>query len=127
MKANELRIGNRIKYSSFEGIKKELRDSYVIVDGDVLRFLSNFKTELGVELWYLPIELTEEILFKLNKNKVLKEFDELDINKVVFEFRNNKLYFTAGGGATLSDPIEYLHELQNFVFLFSKKELEINL
>jgi len=122
MKANELRKGIFI-----QDIDTKRKGYITKINGNKLTVKLENSTLIQHFEEFEPIELTEKILFKLNKNKVLKEFDELDINKVVFEFRNNKLYFTAGGGATLSDPIEYLHELQNFVFLFSKKELEINL
>ena len=138
MKANELRIGNKIIGKKTYG-------------GDVLTF-KNFNDDLDVAFFsdgsiheigeFLtdcdPIPLTEEILLKCGLFKhqytngilVTEWHDDEHIGDSEFEISDesnesgNFYYYSKRGCDT---EIKYLHQLQNLYFALTGEELEINL
>jgi len=73
-----------------------------------------------------PIPLTEEWLLKFENVSINIHGEVIVYNEnsngfeiVIFEFKHGNLYYTAGEGAKLSPPIEFLHQFQNYVYLLS--------
>lgn len=138
MKANELRLGNWIKY----------KNSYAKVENMSSRFIMDTSDYVGVRYtggWYTmcvstafkPIELTEEVLLKIGFSKYndviniysfenesviviyapdLKLLRIEDIKSDILIDRNVRL-----------NNVEYLHQLQNVYYLLIGKELEVSL
>ena len=114
MKANELRIGNWVKYG-IEYVK-----ICSIHEDDILDS-------------FIPIELTADLLEKLDIKKINQTlFDKVQFGKECYydisELRliyKNKSFYHAITGQDIK--IKYLHQLQNLYFALSSKELEIEL
>jgi hypothetical protein len=116
--ANELRIGNLIKYIA--------SGQWVEVNGDVMIGM----IENGFEE-FCPINLTPEILEKcgfqpFQKNNFFKSYitidDRGDGNWVVAEFDQ-----VDGNIHLFRNTIKYLHQLQNLYFALAGEELKLNL
>lgn len=113
IQANELRIGNLTQ----QGEVKNFFESGVHVGyGKTYNF-----NELE------PITLTEEWLLKCGADfKKKSNHNECDIQNICFEFNENlNLIYTAGEGVKLSEPIEFVHQLQNLYFALTGEELQI--
>ena len=135
IKANELRIGNRIKYNNDKSLRDELINKEVIVTADVIKWASN-----PSENCYEPIPLTPEILERCGFEK--KEEDgvitfTLEIKGIADHGDNEyKLFGIKSKPAFVqidytvnrywaAKPIYYLHQLQNIYNALTGEELEI--
>ena len=115
--ANELRIGNWIKtlptrterqvdlFMLSEWYDHENNDDYNYGD------------------WLQGIPLTEERLLKLGLHKQTQ--NEWVINNEVYQFKGEKLHYTAGEGIFFGIGFSYVHLFQNFHFAISGQELEM--
>ena len=130
MKANELRIGNRIRHKNENGI----------FDLKVIALSANSVTVAYNGEWMLdensiePISLTEDILRKckeLREGKSANGQTIFRVTKSMWEIGdaiehweetefNEDCFFIYGLGT-----FNYLHELQNWYFMKEKKELEV--
>lgn len=145
IKANEIRVGNYVEYSTIsDDYTKVLRKIYV---NDLIRIY-----ECDYYFIYNPIPLTEEIFLKCGFNKLKDDnwgdFIDMWVDKVDFvcvlikdnvfigkDSKTNIYYFLVtrtGNGEymyfeAISAPMEYLHTLQNYYVTFKGEELEINL
>jgi len=124
MKPTELRIGNYIYSNNFNSICKiemflGLADVTLI---NLYGYDEHYKSIDELK----PIPLTEEWLLRF-ENVSINIYGEVIVeNKnsngfeiIIFEFKYGNLYYTAGEGAKLSPPIEFLHQFQNYVYLLS--------
>jgi len=120
MNANELRIGNYIHVSeegSLEVLKIDLND------------MCNLECTIDKDM-FEPIPLTEEWLLKLGAKQYM--FDDIKTNEYMF----NK-WFTVSlvneqgfcqlclSNRYLPVHLEYVHQLQNMVWILTNKELTI--
>jgi hypothetical protein len=148
MTANELRIGNLIKFDNLIGDKR-----IVTITG---RFFTSFNNEDGMEInnFYQPIPITEEILLKCGFDvnpisKIVKSFQKTVkitmANSEILSLSKNSdkngywyLVFRQGDNTEnhrmhindlvfLRRDLQYLHQLQNFYFALTETELEITL
>lgn len=120
IKANELRIGNLIKYgvhtapvlSIFNGTSGNVKSDNPYV---CLPFPGEIRNLYEIE----PIPLSSEILEKcgLINNEVFPAIE-------YFSIKDGSLYFERNYTAV---NIEYLHQLQNLYFALTGEELVINL
>jgi len=126
MKANELRIGNYVKYSDFASAKKS---EIVMVDISDLILLKNM-----VEgCFYDPIPLTPEILVKAGfeetyNSRFRVKFDHITHGEIGYTFSDIENYY--GKGFRYYDhhiDIKYVHQLQNLYFALTGEELPIEL
>ena len=130
MKANELRLGNW--FMAFE-IDKDHGEEYFKIES----FSQNKEKTLGVEFrngscWSIidlidPIPLTEEWLIKLNYSDAIfengySEYELLSNGKMTIYLGEEDGRFSGGQYWV---ELNYVHELQNFVFATTKKELTI--
>lgn len=135
MEAKDLRIGNKVKqfiYDFYEDKRyKTEQFEYTEVDLIILEVIQ--KGEFESEL-FEPILLTKDFFkeIKLSKHnvsdyKLCEEFYLTEANHL----NSNEWYLYKYGGydedVLIGEPIKYLHELQNIVYLLKKVELEINL
>lgn len=140
MKANDLRIGNWIKYEDKLVQVVQLSSLMILCQRDENQFLVNCEPKV-----FQPIELTEELLlkigFELMNTKNHKGFEMVrEIEEDVYEFLVFKIFSdntllhmrkSKGGGFEYGEftkrGIKYLHELQNAYFLLTNQEMEIEL
>ena len=137
MKANELRIGNWIKYEDKLVQVVQVSSMMILCQRDENQFLVNCAPKV-----FQPIELTGDILIKAGYFK--KGYHEIyfmtpcvycyDYYISCQNIKDNKYSFVASGykNGELKrqirlDNIQYLHELQNIFFSFTNQELEIKL
>ena len=125
MKNTELRIGNvfKEKYSGDLLVVSELTENRITFD-----YQTNEKWQSE------PIELTEEILLKCgfentfhSTNKDCFYHKELDFIIFLKSFIRNINYPYIDVLRGESIRIDFLHQLQNLVFVLKGEELEINL
>ena len=129
MKANELRIGNYVRYC----------DNNYQIQQIIKR---NGKYALIFEYLYHgvwideveKIEITEDVLLKCGFELIYDGYyiKELYlIQDIRFDFLINKQNFELSGltykGDTYYHNVRYLHELQNLYYAITKQELEVNL
>ena len=126
LKAQELRIGNLVKYTSGFFNKTRIKS----VDMVVLSLLLNKHDEL--KNGYTAIRLTEEWLLKFGFEKKTgiyrKSFDEQVIGIGLdgsFGLYNNERRWRIGSSFCGNNRIIYVHELQNFFFALTGVELEL--
>ena len=132
IQANELRIGNtvavnsqkaysgekyiRVQSISSESINMDFRD-YNLEDLEPVTLTHEILEKCGAKkVQYKKntvVYLLGELLFRLVDNACLLCIETIDDY-------NSSLY-------TITEPLIYLHELQNLVFAITKNELEIKL
>ena len=139
MKANDLRIGNWVKYEDKLVQVVQLSSLMILCQRDENQFLVNCAPKV-----FDPIELTEEVLlkigFKKNKYDWWKYFpgreNEISIlmtdNYTIIEYANlfhcPEDVTEVNYNSRLEFPRRiYIHELQNAYFLISNQEMEIEL
>ena len=141
MKANELRIGNWIKYEDKLVQVVQLSSLMILCQRDENQFLVNCAPKV-----FQPIELTEEVLLKIGfKNCNARYVDIYKIEKWIDEFNfisidyrdlrnsNTTLNITHINDETynqctlLKNNIKYLHQLQNAYYCLTNQEMEVNL
>jgi len=132
MKANELRIGNIIKYI----------DKPIICDINTIYAVSKC---VEPTILYSPIPITDEWLLKLcfeNTDKLglfwdlkMPNFDSIlqvwCVNKKISSILqvwcvNKKISICRNGIAAYHSDCNYVHQLQNLYFALTGKELKIN-
>ncbi len=120
IKANDLRIGNYIW--------NPVQQCYTKVNLQVLsNIISDDYYKRKNEYRFQEIELTDEILLKCGFNR---NHDEYELEGFIIEEAGcGEYYYTAGEGVKLNQlPIQYLHALQNWYYLYQgDEELEIKL
>ena len=136
MKANELRIGNWVKYRIYDEMDtpKEY-DTYSKIDAEDLLYLHQNPDDKD----FKPIRLTAKILKKCKLNKSIctipykqveyytEDYDWFltkhgNIWVVGFDYEDGQgqMYFA-------HNCLQYLHQLQNFYFSTKGEELEVTL
>ena len=139
MKANELRIGNWIKFDNHLGDKRD-----VLVTPRMFRQLGmDLSENLNLELngYHLPIPLTDEWLVRFGfKNRFLEVICQNNkVLEIEFDGTNDNIYQTEicvyeriiVDGETESDKVNYIninhikhvHQLQNLYFALTGDEL----
>ena len=116
MQAQELRIGNYIKWI----------DNVVKVDLEIMKLVSENPD------WAKHIEITDEILLGCGLKK--DDYDDdiflielVDCNRFECYKNYEGNYFVANTPYHLFAKLNGVHELQNAYYLATKEELEINL
>lgn len=112
MKANELRIGNTIFNSREE--KNQIVNLFIL--DSLIKQNSDYK----------PIPLTEDWLLKFDftlKSDVDGEYYEKNGVKVLILRSDNIIFFFGSP----NNKEKYVHELQNYYFVMTGKELDIHL
>jgi hypothetical protein len=131
MKANELRIGNWIKYEDKLVQVVQLSSLMILCKRDENQFLVNCAPKE-----FQPIELTEEVLVKIgfvkengvnrmyNKRCVVSYYIGNFYKELVIEVRRENGFYKNN---MVHYDIKYLHELQNAYNLLTNEELEVEL
>ncbi len=125
MKINELRIGNWVKYDN-------LLCKVVEIYSEDIYCYDQFGEELHNIEYIQPIELTEEVLLKIEFKKFVKRFImilngyriDYDIDKTL---RIYKIHTDCCFVKDLEIKCEYVHELQNAYYCLTNEELEVEL
>jgi hypothetical protein len=141
MRANELRIGNYIKF--FNYITKE---EIVIIDARFFRSLSagrpaeEIKPDEEINQYYKPIPLTPEILTSwcgfektYAKNAYKKRFNKYSLQSLVITLSSEKNIVSILDEYTGQEELmifitpigQYLHQIQNLFFALTGEEIEI--
>lgn len=120
MKANELRIGNWIKYEDKLVQVVQVSSMMILCQRDENQFLVNCLPED-----YEPIELTEEVLEKIG----FAGRKYIDTPYTSFVWENKTIEYQSGDCEydVIICVCKYLHELQNAYFLLTGQELNIEL
>jgi hypothetical protein len=115
MKANELRIGNYINYIN----------ETITVDG--INDIDVFNSKIGdIPLHCVfGIELTKEWLIKFGFTELSKNVFLYDRFKILFVGKYNFWYVNDKKTNVYLTKVEFVHELQNFVFIMNGTELEL--
>ena len=126
IKANELRIGNKLNFLgdvvTFKNIT-EIRE-------DGIFWIKTFEPKIESKIFnFKPIEITEDWLlifgFKKRKNRHLFHWE----NKIVIsEYKDefeNFFYPKTGYDIRFSNEIKYVHQLQNLYFALTGAELTV--
>lgn len=141
MKANELRIGNWIKYEDKLVQVVQLSSLMMLCQRDENQFLVNCAPKV-----FQPIELTEELLLKIGFKKERQLISNLfyldyetDVDNIIrvkyvmYPKAPSLLKITTSQCENyecfefMKRGIKYLHELQNAYYLLTGEELNIEL
>lgn len=132
MKANDLRIGNWIRYEDKLVQVVQLSSLMILCQRDENQFLVNHEPEI-----FQPIELTEDILIKIGFKKNIiygSTIEYLPINNdlvSVFctkEKQNIKIQIVCENATeTIVKYIKYIHQLQNAYYCLTGQELKVEL
>lgn len=130
IKANELRIGNWVKYTNDQSLKNGLANTWVNVTDDIIKWAANPSENV-----YEPILLTPEVLEKCGFEKTWKMY-ELDFSDKLLSDRRYEFFcyekdlpncsYTLNS-ITAANNFSFLHQLQNLYFALTGEELEIKL
>ena len=133
MKANELRIGNWIKYEDKLVQVVQLSSLMILCQRDENQFLVNCAPKV-----FQPIELTEEVLVKIGFGKrndcytLSNEYiffvyykDSFKQELLASVKRKGKYYYNTN--ELKNYDIKYLHQLQNAYYCLTGQELNIEL
>ena len=134
----EIRVGN---YFNLENEKEIVfADSILSLDKEILYSTINSKKYAFVGLSYLlPIKITEDLLLQLGFQKEVDEISRKGFYMYMpngFRVDINKYSNTLGrdygihidnlcSDSVLSGDIQYLHQLQNYIYDATKQELDI--
>ena len=129
IKANELRLGNKVHFQSITG-EKSVATIKLIGNPDVLPLSSgaviiesNFKEEYCSYELIFPIKLTDEIIEKCNFKYSRPNFQSSSLRNSSSIYEPIYTYVNQPIGVHL----ESLHQLQNLYFALTGEELEVNL
>jgi hypothetical protein len=142
MEANELRIGNWIKYEDKLVQVVQLSSLMILCQRDENQFLVNCAPKE-----FQPIELTEEVLLKIGFKKdermrsilyyldyEINEDEYIRVRYVIYNLNTLPLLRITSPIPIILESCEltklgirYLHELQNAYYLLTNEELEVNL
>lgn len=121
MKAQELRIGNWVYIPQL----KENKQIGVIEENG--RFTTkNYESSFSSIECLEPIILTKDWFIKLGFKKESESF--ISQNEMITLFFNFDGWYIEdnNNGFVNADPIKYVHELQNWCFILSGEELQVN-
>ena len=128
MKANELRLGNLIRYTNEKDLNRSLRGTVLNVDIDTLMYVEN---NVRAD-FYEPIQLTPSVLeaagFEYIPEGLLyadKHHCIYEGGKISGEIWKFQPFCTIDHDCTVS--LHYLHQLQNLIFALTGTELEIDI
>jgi hypothetical protein len=127
MKAQELRIGNLVRTISEESEVLKIEAIKIFdktTDSDCVR-LESFTKWLEIDC-IEPIIITEDWLIKLGFGCIPQIKEEYFRNCLSFNIKDNICFFETDCQPEYFNHIKYLHQLQNFYFLLTNQELEIN-
>lgn len=126
--ANEIRVGNWIKYSDSTDITEYYRGKYVKVDIDNFEDIILDQRYTTIEL-YTGIPLTPEILEKAEMRWCNEDKYWIDgrCDYVIDEKYNFYLFNEVDGGLWHVKKLKSLHDYQNTVFALTGEELNIQL
>lgn len=119
MEANELRIGNWVNCSIYNGNT----DVDIQFEFQEYKYIHLFK----------PIPLTEERLLKFGFEKKIVakySFYQLNVGCLRFNFSDNKLHFGIQGVSNVEwveYTLKYVHQLQNLYFTLTGEELHVDI
>lgn len=131
MKANNLRIGNWIKYEDKLVQVVQLSSLMILCQRDENQFLVNCAPKS-----FQPIELTEKLLYKIGfcfggVSGYGKHYVKTNGNDTLWckIYENGDMSLTCNNNANLIQlhKVKFLHQLQNAYFLLTNKELEVEL
>lgn len=141
MKASELRIGNLIIGNYYDyNIDDDHREDKTICKVVTLDSVGSceypiwVESDLNIETFsdFEPIPLTEEWLVNFGFSREVKVGSEMGTDGVVFRvYHFDVLTFNTNHGwwykvQRMNDtPLEYVHQLQNFYFALTGKELTL--
>jgi hypothetical protein len=131
-KASELRIGNLVEYPNWnnDGSKAYFKIRDIYFDDGRIGLTNGSIIIPATKLAYLkPIPLTEEWLLKFGFSREEKiGGDGIEFRVYHFDvltFNTNHLWWYKC--QPMNDtPLEYVHQLQNFYFALTGKELTLN-
>jgi hypothetical protein len=120
LKANEIRLGNKLFYNTEEGLEVTTIDSVDIKLAEQYNLLFNAN--------HSPIPITKDMLLKYGGeiNRKLPGI-KVDRFRLIWKESYNYWYVIDNKSQTYLTKIEFVHELQNFVFIMNGTELEIKL
>lgn len=110
MFANEVRLGNIVSEAG----------KHVVLDAPRLVAILT-----GDATLYDPIPLTEEWLTGATYNDLEDEFTFPELSQWALDPKYKEIVFNGGYIAT-SAPVAYVHQLQNFYFIMTGQELELD-
>lgn len=127
LKCTDLRIGNWIKYEDKLVQVVQVSSLMILCQRDENQFLVNCAPKV-----FQPIELTKKVLFIVGFEKFEKSFRmelngyriDYDIDKTL---RIYKIHTDCCFIKDLEIKCEYLHQLQNALYLLTNEELEVKL
>ena len=124
MNANELRIGNYVKFGKlFKKVVEIAEEGFYILDKDGTT-LKNTWADLQ------PIPLTEEWLFKFGFKNHQEYFELFKRNEyfLSFNIKSNELgiYIYNTRGIRYWVNCQYIHQLQNLYFALTREELVVS-
>jgi len=119
MKAFDLRVGNFVKHKRGEEIFEAVAESWLVPE---LREL--------IEQTYEPITITDEWLLKLGFKAIVgaKLWFTIPMTRGIQLEYDNGTFYIAGeieAQTTMVAGLEYVHDLQNFYFANTGKELKL--
>jgi hypothetical protein len=124
IKANELRIGNAIRYTQSADLRDKLRGTILTVDSDTIAYLAKGDRPD----FYEPISLTPETLEKCGFVKVLFGSNHWCIPSNNPSKSFEVLVWSDHVSYTLSNSfhlkLNYLHQLQNLYFINTGEEID---
>jgi hypothetical protein len=127
MKAQELRIGNLVRTISEESEVLRIEAIKIFdntTDKDCVR-LESFSKWIEIDC-IEPIILTEDWLIKLGFKQVPKIKSEYYKHGISFDIKDNTCFLETDSQPEYFNHIKHLNQLQNFYFLLTNEELEIN-
>lgn len=117
VKANELRIGNKILFSKKEVTVTGILNGLIYCFPNDISQGDRFNTEDKFE----PIPLTDKLLLSLNVTK--NTFESYSFGIIKLYYKKKFKYFAVYVDVNYLTQIEYLHELQNLYFAINGTEL----
>ena len=117
VKANELRIGNRLLCEGKEIIVNGIYDNSLYCN------LSKYNKYFFKEYidYFEPIRLTDKLLLSLHVTK--NTFESYSFGIIKLYYKKKFKYFAVYIDVNYLTQIEYLHELQNLYFAINGTEL----
>lgn len=119
MKAEDLRIGNCVKYLGEITIVNS-------ISGIETTYVSTLKSGIMPINSFQPIPLTEELLLKCGFEYVKPYGYRMILGCFIKDDLETNGYYFRWNGQTLK-LIHYVHDLQNLYFALTNQELTINL
>ena len=129
MKANELRIGNWVKYlDEYKGLRPDRLGKQILITADDINFLWEAEPE-----YIEPIPLTEEWLLKFGFEKHHQSFYDktLCVQEVeylwfynIYPLENSIIPLVNMSAQATGHYIKYVHQLQNLYFALTGEELK---